>query len=641
MESLSSHRDVSTEAAFHTVLHSSRLRRSPRATARKAAGNDGWSGTHFAALPLPFFESSTQIWNLVLDGAPLPQPWLSVKVVGMPKPEGGTRPLALASLAWRLGATVLLRDLAQWPQRTLPSELCGSIRGRQVEGVHKALDALCSSRPRQRQEQYAGYKADLRRCYDQVVPEFAIQAWEHLGGSLRVASLLRRFYTFQQCFVSVKGVFSTNPVVGAQSLLQGCPFSGALLNSLTTVWLRCLRLCEPTACLRTYVDDRTIWVQGRDPVRPWVTVAENVVEIDACVGFQQHPAKLASFASSRELETELKQHSALVGSPCQQFDLLGLPYQTSGRQACSAEALTVEIQRRSRRIQMIGCSSHKTRAMLTSLLILSKLRFVVAWLLVAKAALQKWTSLTEQATWDSGGRGGRSAYLFWTSVAGVQRHPGFVVYAGALLRFWQQLVEDPSASPRANTLEALKQFGWKAQGRLWQVGRETLDVTWLSKRGFLTELQNTWRPWLWSADTKSSTPLRPDEEPCHQQHVLLNEGGNPNFRTAVGNAADGRVLQRLGCRLACACGEEFPSRTHLTFACTDRPWQLEPCSDQEQRLLTALVRRRGGDSAGAGPHCRSEGALFSSAPFVGLGWRRHYRAGLQPPSGCCVGHCWR
>ena len=122
----------------------------------------------------------------------------------------------------------------------------------------------------------------------------------------------------------------------------------------------------------------------------------------------------------------------------------------------------------------------------------------------------------------------------------------------------------------ANTVEALKQFGWKARGRFWQVGQESVDVTWLSKRGLLAELRNTWRRWLWSADTKSSAPLCFDEEPCHQQHVLLNEGGNPNFRTAVGNAADGRVLQRLGCRLACGCGEEVPSRTHLTFATAPR-----------------------------------------------------------------------
>ena len=173
------------------------LRRRARAAARKAAGSDGWSGTHFAALPLPFFEALSR--NLVLDGAPLPETWLSVKVVGVPKPEGGTD--------------------------TFPSELCGSIPGRRVEDVHQVLDALCSCRPRQRQEQYAGYKADLRKCYDQVVMEFAIQAWVHLGGSGRIASLLRRFYNFQQRFVSVQGVFARDPVIGAQSLLHFCPFS--------------------------------------------------------------------------------------------------------------------------------------------------------------------------------------------------------------------------------------------------------------------------------------------------------------------------------------------------------------------------------------------------------------------------------
>ena len=590
-------------AAFSTVLHASAaeapgndvqncgvsaeaLWRRARASKGRAAGADGWKGSHFAALPRPFFNSLATIWRLILDGAAIPEPWLVVRVVCVPKAEGGgTRPLALASLAWRLGAAVLLRDLKAWQQRVFPTELCGGIPGRQVGDVHQALFEVMD-RPG---AVYAGYKADLRKCFDQVVPEFAIQAWEHLGGPRHVARLLRRFYNGLSRWVGVQGIFARDALVGSHSLLQGCPCSVALLNSLSTIWLRALKQHSPAVQLRTFVDDRTVWVVDRSPVPKLVSVAQRVGQLDYSLGFEQHPQKLASFASGAALRQQLQEHTALVGAPDAKFSLLGLPYSTSGRAASVDNDLTASLRQRSRRIQMVG-QSFRTRAMLASLLILSKLRFVAAWIPVDKGTLQRWVSLTEQAIWGQGGRSGRSAYLFWTAVAGVFRHPGYVVHAEVLMQYWRRLGADPHCRPRKLTLEALRQFGWVAQGPVWTIEREPIDVRWLSQKALLAELRHTWQRYLWSADTKTTRPLLKDEEPCHQQQVILDAGGNLAFRTVVGCAADGRILERLKTHLACDCGEAVPTRTHFTFDCPAHPWEMERRSEQEQRLLTATVQ---------------------------------------------------
>ena len=41
-------------------------------TAKKAAGPDGWSGALMSLPPLDFYTGLAAIWNLVLDGASIP-----------------------------------------------------------------------------------------------------------------------------------------------------------------------------------------------------------------------------------------------------------------------------------------------------------------------------------------------------------------------------------------------------------------------------------------------------------------------------------------------------------------------------------------------------------------------------------------
>ena len=104
----------SARPAQTPTVDGSSLLRVARAAARKAAGLDGWKGSHWKALPKAFFDLLASIWNAVLDGAPLPAAWVQVRVCLILKDDGGMRPLAIAALAWRLGATCLVRQLTGW-----------------------------------------------------------------------------------------------------------------------------------------------------------------------------------------------------------------------------------------------------------------------------------------------------------------------------------------------------------------------------------------------------------------------------------------------------------------------------------------------------------------------------------------------
>ena len=96
------------------------LHRRAKASARKAAGSDDWSGRLWRGLPLEFFDSLAAIWNLVLKGASIPAAWLQVRICLIPKEEGGQRLWPLLHL---LGGWALLRWCNSWRAGSRPSSL--------------------------------------------------------------------------------------------------------------------------------------------------------------------------------------------------------------------------------------------------------------------------------------------------------------------------------------------------------------------------------------------------------------------------------------------------------------------------------------------------------------------------------------
>ena len=68
-----------------------------------AAGLDGWTIKALKRLPDSFWDRVTQLWNsLVENQGEILHAWLAVKVVLLPKPEGGRRPISVTSAFWRI-----------------------------------------------------------------------------------------------------------------------------------------------------------------------------------------------------------------------------------------------------------------------------------------------------------------------------------------------------------------------------------------------------------------------------------------------------------------------------------------------------------------------------------------------------------
>ena len=257
------------------------LMRRARRAKDKAGGLDGWSGALFAKLPLAFFERLSQVWQLVLQGCGVPEGWRQIRVVAIPKPDGGLRPLALTQLAWRVGSSELLSQLTAWFGRWMPPELCGRLPGRSADTIHEDLGTFVQRRSTSRT--FVGCKADVRKCFDRVSPRVALRILRWWGAPGWLLELLEDFYDNQDRWVSVTGTFAPAPVRATCSLLQGCPFSPLLVNSMMAAWALHVRrrphrftsasfwmigLCTRRGPGRWHTWWRRLW-RGRRRTEPW------------------------------------------------------------------------------------------------------------------------------------------------------------------------------------------------------------------------------------------------------------------------------------------------------------------------------------------------------------------------------------
>ena len=235
-----------------------------RAGARRAPGLDGWAPACLARLPLPFFQLVTRLWAQCLRAARLPRSWYHVRITLLPKDDGGLRPLAVASAIWRALGTVVVRNLRAWSLSWAPPALLGSMPGRSCSDLHASF-AADVHHARCDRLQFAGYKADVKRCFDSVHVPQALEVARWLGAPEALLPLLQNFYEMQQRHMSWQGVYHSEAIRPTTGLLQGCPFSPLLLNCIVCVWVRVVQQAAPRAVVATYLDDRSIWAACRQP----------------------------------------------------------------------------------------------------------------------------------------------------------------------------------------------------------------------------------------------------------------------------------------------------------------------------------------------------------------------------------------
>ena len=553
----------------------------------KSAGLDGWAGTMLVRLPACFWDALASLWNSALDCGSLPAAWTQIRVSLIPKTDGGHRPLAVASVLWRIVGKAVISRLRSWQLEWAHPALIGAMPGRGMGMLHSAMSESLAS-ARRRGATFAGFKADVKKCFDSIDIRQALQTAEWLGLPPCLSRLLLVFYGEQRRFVSWQGVFAEGAIRPSRGLLQGCPFSPLLLNTVMQAWTLRVKL-HAEVHMAVYLDDRTCWMTGRGAVDKLSDAAQACKEADRFFGLELHPEKQSAFTNGEAARRQMRELQELMGPITDSFKLLGVHYQLGSAKGIDTDELTAKVQRRSERIGM-AVNSLATRRRLLREMVITLFMWAGPWQQYGKKARQLWASSIERALWGGSRPRGRSVLLAWHVLGRPQLHPDFAVDMAAMRFEWHR---QGSAD---DTLAQCQRWGRVAQSWGWQFRPDGCWVTslgvlrpgWDSFAAAVRAAEYEWFRLTWNCDPKTR-----DADLDHsilglrasRQHVM--SASRSELRTATACAADARELVRM--QVAdipeCGCGEQLPTRTHLTFSCASRPWDGAEVTILEQRLL--------------------------------------------------------
>ena len=334
--------------------------------AKRAPGLDGWAASSLSLLGDAAFQKLAALWRAILRIGVVPAAWKHVKITLIAKPDRSWRPLAIASIAYRLGMACLIKACRPWFDTWADPELLGGVAGRSIHDLHADLfeDMRVA---RSSRAPFLGVKQDVKKCFDSVWVQLALDAWTWLGAPQELTQVIHNFYLGQRRWLTVRGHVAPQPVSPDRGLLQGCPASVGLLNGLMLLWARRLRHFHPQLKQFIYLDDRTAWTCGHAAVANMCDALETAAETDRALGFSVHPDKRACWALRPQERREAAQSPEVLGPVVDRFKLLGI-YDRICRATGQVEGSRIGelIRSRARRIGMAARGLAVRRVLLQS-----------------------------------------------------------------------------------------------------------------------------------------------------------------------------------------------------------------------------------------------------------------------------------
>ena len=253
----------------------------------KAPGPDRWAAEHFLLLPSEWWQAFHSLWQQILKLGSIPNEWQKVMIALVCKPTGGTRPLGLCQIAWRIGARALNKCLRSWVLSWVGH---GALGAAPTRGVNDAHSRLLLARK-------AGVchfvKQDLSAFFDRIDIRAALMLMEKLGAPADFCHLIKAFYAGQTRLFKHERYFSPRWISGCRGCVQGCPFSPTIALAFGHLWS--VFCSTPYTDNLIYIDDRVIWPAPSNET-PHGALSEALgksAEYDKLFGFQCRPSKCA------------------------------------------------------------------------------------------------------------------------------------------------------------------------------------------------------------------------------------------------------------------------------------------------------------------------------------------------------------
>ena len=174
---------------LNLVWDAASLRKLAKSMCGKSAGIDGWSAEALVLLPEQWWTGFAALWNSIWCTGNVPSIWKYARVALVPKDAADWRPLAIASVLWRIGASFLVKGLRPWLSSVLDHRVSGGVPGRSVcHAVLRIVDAIHND------AQCIMVAQDLAKFFDSLQLEQVILIAMHFGAPPQLVPLLKSFY---------------------------------------------------------------------------------------------------------------------------------------------------------------------------------------------------------------------------------------------------------------------------------------------------------------------------------------------------------------------------------------------------------------------------------------------------------------
>ena len=445
----------------------------------KAAGPDQWEAKDLLHLPFCWWDALASLWQTVLDTGRIPARWCEARIVFIPKKNGGTRPLSLTSMLWRIGAKVLTFQLREWVRGWINPRTFGGIPDRSVIDAHlhllKAIDDVG--------DEAVFVSEDLCKFFDSVSWTQAFAILDKLQAPPAWTRLVAQLYAGSRRIFSAGGMLGSQWKTAQRGLLQGCPFSPLIAAAVMAVWsYHVCREDHIEACV--YLDDRTFWLCPGAPTEALLAAKQRSAEFDRICGFVCRQDKCHVATKSHEFAMSCNAHT-FGYDMSSKLEILGLVHDLDKPRNPTLLNFDIEIAKQRLRFISCLCASFYRRRMLILQLVLPTFVWAAGIVAIDDGDLQE---LRQAVLRAFGGRLPRDASSnVLQEILGWHCDPIFVSEWRAL-----QTAIRYHARPRfgVNYLQFLPQTQRVLQSHGWNVGPDgsticRIDAYGVQRRFFL------------------------------------------------------------------------------------------------------------------------------------------------------------
>jgi len=566
-----------------------RLRQTVKTMGRKAGGADGLKADDWQSWPSVHWERLAQLLQMCEQQGTWPEQLLHAHVVLLSKagkPVDGlqARPITILPLIYRAWAKIRARQLKVW----LEEHTTLLVGNRQEAEYQAAVLATTLALGKATGEEAGAVCVDFAKAYDTLDLDYLEQARRKAGVSQQILGPAFAMYRAKRAVrIGDACAVARTPFSG---LPAGCPFATFFLALVTQEW-RFLRDLQSAPSVRTWVDDCTAFVQGKQAAVELAAEGRWRAERMQDMSLVVNKAKSGVLGTSAELTKAMREAAGPLFACTEALKDLGVVQGTGVAERKAAMA------------RWSTACGRLTKIAKLSVPMAEKCHFAAASALAAGVfgtscreqpdyvvdAMRRWV---RHAVWH-GGPAADYRILLWTGVVPARADPVTAVLLAAA-RTVSLLVQDghfsinqlewlwlagDSCNPVAALRKALQRAGVAGDLRCWRSGGSVLEQP-------LAAYERVRNDWLREAqrrqDMGNVVAGRPKfklvGQPVRWEGILAQLGRlklTADRRAAlIGVMAGDAVSERMAARWnkgpgLCACGAP-EDLTHRWWHCPRR-----------------------------------------------------------------------